>query len=59
MKWTAKKIRSFRKELGLTQKAFAERLGVAENYIYMLEAGLRTPGRLMQLLLDNVKKERG
>ncbi len=56
-KWTAKKIRSLRKELDLTQKEFAERLGIAENYVYMLEAGIRTAGKFLQLLLDNVKKE--
>ncbi len=56
-KWTRKKIRTLRKGLGLTQKEFGKRLGVSLNYIYLLEAGERTPSDTLQLLLDRVKKE--
>jgi DNA-binding transcriptional regulator YiaG len=56
-KWTSKKIRSFRKELDLSQKAFGQRLGVTENYIYLLESGQKMPSTILQLLLDCVKKE--
>ncbi len=55
-KWTKKEIRAFRKELDLSQKAFGERLGVTENYIYLLESGQKTPSRILELLLDCVKK---
>ncbi len=55
--WTAKKIRTLRTSLDLSQKAFGQRLGVTENYIYLLEAGRKMPSGTLQLLLDCVKKE--
>jgi len=55
--WTAKKIRTLRKSLNFSQKAFGQRLGCTENYIYLLEAGQKTPSTILQLLLDCVKKE--
>ena len=40
-------MRSFlieqRKEKGFTQDSLAKEVGVAENYIYMIEKGERTP----------------
>lgn len=41
----------------LTQANFGERLGVTENYIYLLEADRKTPSKTLQLLLDCVEKE--
>jgi len=55
-KWTANKIRALRKKLGLTQKDFSQRLGVTENYVYMLEAGQKMPSGILERLLDCVKK---
>jgi DNA-binding transcriptional regulator YiaG len=56
-KWTPEKIKVLRKKLGLSQKAFGERLRVTENYIYLLEADKKKPSGILQLLLDCVKKE--
>lgn len=55
--WTAKKIRTLRKSLDLSQKAFGQHLGVTENYIYLLEAGRKTPSGILERLLDYVKKD--
>jgi DNA-binding transcriptional regulator YiaG len=56
-KWTAVKIKSLRKSLDLSQKDFGEHLGVTQNYIYLLEAGQKTPSKTLQLLLDCVRKK--
>jgi DNA-binding transcriptional regulator YiaG len=56
-KWTAAKIKALRKAMGLSQKAFGQRLGVTQNYVYLLECGQKTPSTTLQLLLDCVKKE--
>lgn len=38
------RIRELRKErLGLTQQAFADKLGFSQNYIWQIEKGERTP----------------
>ena len=57
-KWTNEKVKSLRKELNLSQNKFGEHPGVTENYIYLLEFGQKTPGRILELLLDCVKKEK-
>ena len=54
--WTAEKIRTLSKSLDLSQKAFGQRLGVMENYNYLLEAGRKTPSGILERLLDCVKK---
>jgi DNA-binding transcriptional regulator YiaG len=41
----------------MTQKEFAQLLGVTENYVYLLEAGQKTPSGILERLLDCVKKE--
>lgn len=41
----SEEIRSFRLHYRLTQAQVAERLGVATNYVGMLEAGVRQPSR--------------
>jgi DNA-binding transcriptional regulator YiaG len=56
-KWTAKKILNLRKEMGLTQKEFSQRLGVTAHYVYLLESDQKTPSGILQRLLDCVKKE--
>lgn len=37
------RIREARKLLGLTQQAFADKLGFSQNYIWQIEKGERTP----------------
>jgi DNA-binding transcriptional regulator YiaG len=55
-KWTGKKIRALRQSLRLSQKAFGDRLGVTQNYVYLLESGQKTPSGILERLLDCVKK---
>jgi predicted transcriptional regulator len=55
MIWTNEDIRNFRKEYGLTQQSLGDLLGVSQNYIFMLEVGLRKPGKTLMLLLDCVQ----
>lgn len=38
------RIKHFRKDiLGLSQKEFSEKLGISENFVWMIEKGSRTP----------------
>lgn len=50
-------IEAMRKKHGLTRKAMGELLGVAGNYVYLLERGLRTPSDTLILLLDCVEEK--
>jgi transcriptional regulator with XRE-family HTH domain len=57
-KWTPKRIRKLRDDLGMTQTAFGKRLGVTRVYVSYLErGGEKTPGATLSLLLDCVKKD--
>lgn len=56
-KWIPKEIRAFRKKSELSQRAFGESLGVAGNYIYLLERGDRTPGKTLRILLDLLERQ--
>ena len=60
--WTPEAIKRLRNKIKLTQKAFAARFGLTEQYIYLLESGRRTPGKPLQQLLTltavaNAKEE--
>ncbi len=55
-KWTGNKIRALRLTLKLSQKAFGDRLGITQNYVYLLESGQKTPSGILERLLDCVKK---
>ena len=57
MDWSKEDIRGFRKEFELTQKELGDFLGVSQNYIFMLEGGLRRPGKPLMLLLNYVREE--
>lgn len=37
------RIKAIRLELGLTQTEFGEKLGISQNYVWMIEKGDRTP----------------
>jgi DNA-binding transcriptional regulator YiaG len=54
-RWTSKEIKDLRNKYGLTQTEIADLLGVAQNYVYMLEKEVRTPSKTLQLLLDCVE----
>lgn len=47
-----KEIRARRKALGLTQAAFAERLGISDRYMRNLEAGDRRASGILQRLIE-------
>lgn len=57
MSWSKEEIRNFRKEHGLTQQALGDLLGVSQNYIFILESGLKKPGKTLMLLLDCVREK--
>lgn len=46
-------IKQYRKNMGLTQFALAERIGVSEFYISSLERGTRKPGIKTLIKLSN------
>ena len=56
-RWTRKEIRTFRNELGLSQTAFALKLGVTQTYISLMEGGAKKPGRTMKLFLDCLEEK--
>lgn len=55
--WTPKEIKKLRKEYNLSQPAYGGLLGVTGNYIYLMEKGVKTPGRTLRLLLDCVERQ--
>lgn len=55
--WTPEKIKNLRTKMGLTQVAFAERIGVTNVYVNYLEKGVKTPSRMLCILLSYVSKE--
>lgn len=57
--WKPEEIKAFRSSLGLSQLKMGELLGVSKDYIFMLEKGLRTPGKSLCLLMERIKAEKG
>lgn len=57
VKWNKEDIKAFRKQLGLSQRKFAELLGVTERYVVYLEAGQRKPFKTLEKLLDCLKEQ--
>lgn len=55
--WTPEEIRHLRHSIGLTQRKFADLLGVTEQFIYYLERGMRTPKKPFKLLLDCIEEK--
>ena len=45
-------IRQLRKELGITQKEFGERIGISANYVSDLEYGKTKPSLLVLLAIE-------
>lgn len=54
---TPDEIRAFRRALGLSQRALAERLGCSRRTVEEWEAGRRAPLALLRLALDQVASE--
>ena len=57
--WTPGEIKAFRKQLSLSQKAFAEFTGVGRQYINYLEKGVKRPSKTLKLLLDCLEEKKG
>ena len=58
---TAKEIKTVRTKLGLTQKEFADLLGLSrptlDNYIDLYEAGEKLPKERYQIIFDDLLEE--
>lgn len=52
-----REIRALRRRLGLSQQAFAERLGVSIQSVHCWETGKRKPSRLALKVLDRLVGE--
>jgi DNA-binding transcriptional regulator YiaG len=56
-KWSSEDIKNFRKIYGLTQTEVADLLGVTQNYIHMMEKGMRKPSKPLQILLSRIEED--
>lgn len=55
--WLPDEIREFRKRLGMSQRRFADLIGVSGNYVYYLEGGERNPSKTLRILLEHLERE--
>lgn len=55
--WTPETIKRIRKKYKLSQQQLAELLGVSNNYVHLLEKGVKKPGKTLCILLGYVEKE--
>ena len=55
--WTPEDIKELRARHDLSQPAFGDLLGVTGNYIYLIEKGVKKPGKSLRLLVDCVEKQ--
>lgn len=55
--WTPEEIKTVRSKYKLSQPAFGLLLGVTGNYIYLMEKGVKIPGKTLRLLLDCVERQ--
>lgn len=49
-------LKAFRESRGLTQQALADRLGVAKNYIYLVESGRKPMTEGLRRKLDTLAR---
>ena len=56
-RWTSKDIKNLRMKYNLSQSALADIIGVATNYVYLMEKGVRKPSKPLSLLLDCVEEK--
>ena len=54
--WTPEDIKDFRKRLSLTQKDFAELVGVRRQYVNYIEKGVKEPGKTLKILLSVLER---
>jgi DNA-binding XRE family transcriptional regulator len=54
--WTPTQIRELRNTMNLTQKAFAERIGVTREYVNYLEKGVKTPSKTLCILMGYIQR---
>lgn len=54
--WTPKHIRQLRKTVKLTQESFAEMIGVTRVYVNLLEKGVKTPSKMLCILLTYIER---
>lgn len=57
--WEPDEIKDLRKRLKLSQVDFGKQIGVSGNYVYLLEKGVKKPGKTLKLLLGRIEKEKG
>lgn len=55
--WDKYQILALRKRHGLTQKELARLTGVSNNYIYLLEKGVKQPSDTLQILLGYIERD--
>jgi DNA-binding transcriptional regulator YiaG len=55
--WKPEEIKNLRTRMRLSQEAFGETVGVTNNYVYLLEKGIKTPGKTLKLLLEYIERE--
>lgn len=41
----------------LSQEAFGQTVGVTNNYVYLLEKGVKRPSKTLKILLEYIEKE--
>jgi DNA-binding XRE family transcriptional regulator len=56
-KWTSEDIINLRMKYDITQAKLADLIGVATNYVYMMEKGVRNPSKPLQLLLSRIEED--
>ncbi len=57
MEWTKEAILELRKSMNVTQKAFAESLGVTNVYVNYLEKGMKRPSKTVCIVLDCLRNK--
>ena len=55
--WTPAHIKRLRQRFGLSQQRLGHLTGVTQNYIHLLEKGVKQPSRTLQLLLDYLESD--
>lgn len=55
--WTGDNIRDLRELMELSRANFSTLLGVTRTYVMLLEKGVKTPSKTLQLLLNYVEKD--